>query len=532
MELIGHPIFVLTAVIALGLALGKVKIRGIALDNAAVVFVGLLFGHFGLLVPPIFQTLGLALFVFSIGMQSGPGFLASFGRQGWTWIAPTALMILTSAGVVSAGILVFHLDPKLALGLFTGGRSSNSALAVAVDSSASNLPALGHSLAYPLAILAILLFVRLLPRLLGAHIPQEEAAYLEKQKKDHPPLVTRTFQVVNPNVVGKTLGELHIGRMTGVNLSRILHRGEILVPTPELVLDPGDLVKAVGSEADLANVTLILGPETQAEHFVDLPLDPRNEALWFIVTNKDVVHQPLYRLGLLENYGATVTRLQRNGVEISPQGNTSLKYGDRIMVVAGKGAMPAVKKMIGDAGRTIDQDLLPLFLALALGVVVGWVQVPVFPGFTFSLGLTGGVLITSLLLGALGKTGPILWAVSEPSNRFVRSLGLLLFLAAVGTQAGSQVGAILGSQGWALAVTAVAVAVVPLVVLTLFCRVGLKMNIVSLMGLVSGATTCSPALAVAASRTETNLPQIAYATVFPFAMIFMMVCTQVAALWW
>jgi len=532
LNLFTDPLWILCAVITLGLALGKVRIGGIALDNAAVIFVGLVFGHFGCLVPEIFQTLGLVLFVFSVGMQSGPGFLASFGRNGWTMILPTALMIVVSVVTMGGLSALFGIDLRLALGLLTGGRSSNSALAVGVQSTASNLPALGHSLAYPLGVLAILLFVRLLPLILRADVAKEEKAYLERLREEHPPLLTRTFLVDNPNVVGKTLEDLHIGRLTGVNLSRILHSGEILVPARHLVLERGDLVKAVGMEKDLANVALLLGPETRADHFVDIPFDLRNEAQWFVVTNKAVVNQALNRLGLLENQGATVTRLQRNGIEISPQGTTTLRYADRIMIVAGKTQMPALKALMGDASRGVDKDFLPIFLILSLGLVLGSLTLPLGQEFTFSLGMTGGVLLSSLVLSSLGKTGPMLWAVSESSNRFVRQLGLLLFLGAVGTNAGNQIVPLLTTHGLPLIVTALTIAILPLAIMAFVCRVFLKMNILSLMGLLSGATTCSPALGMAGAVTQTNIPQVAYATVYPFAMIFMMLCTQIIAAWY
>lgn len=519
----------LSAVITLGLALGKVRIRGISLDNAAVIFVGLIFGHFGILIPEIFQTLGLVFFVFSVGIQSGPGFTASFGRNGLKMILPTALMIGLSVGVMLVMAQLFHIDPDLALGLLTGGRSSNSALAVGVQSTASSLPALGHSLAYPIGVLAILLFVRMLPALFRAKVAEEEKAYLEKRKKEYPPLITRTYRVDNPNVVGQRLEDLHVNRRTGVNVSRILHDGEIQVPGPGLVLHRGDLVKAVGQDKDLDHLTLLLGPETRADHFVDLPFDQKNDARWFTVTNKAVVNQPLNRLGMLETHGATVTRLQRNGIELVPDGTTVLKYADRIMVVAGKTKIEAVGTLVGDPKRTSEKDFLPLFLILFLGLALGSVEVTLSPTFTLSLGMTGGVLAASLVLSALGKTGPMLWAVSESSVRFIRHLGLLLFLGAVGTNAGSRIGAILTTDGAGLVATALAIAVVPLVVMALVCRFLLKMDILSLMGLLSGATTCSPALGVVNSLTSTAIPNLAYATVYPFAMLFMMVCAQVLA---
>lgn len=524
-----EALLTLFAVVTLGLALGRVRIRGISLDNAAVIFVGLVVGQFGFVIPEIFQTLGLVFFVFSVGMQSGPGFLASFGKSGLRMIVPTALMIVLSAGVMLALVALGGIDLRLGIGLLTGGRSSNSALAVGVQSTASNLPALGHSLAYPIGVLSILLFVRLLPWLLRANVRQEEQELFARQRRENPPLVTRTYLVDNPNVVGKTLADLHIGRMTGVNLSRILHAGEIVVPTPELVFDRGDLVKAVGMEKDLVHLGVLLGPETRADHFVEIPQDQKNDAQWLMVTNKAVVNQPLNRLGLLETYGATVTRVQRNGIEISPQGTTVLRYADRIMVVVGKTQIDTVKSLVGDPKRTIDKDFFPMFLIILAGLLLGVVQIPLSPTFSFSLGVTGGVLIASLILSAIGKTGPILWAVSESSNRFIRHLGLLLFLGAVGTNAGSQIVHVLSSHGATLILTAVAIALVPLAAMALGCRFLLKMDILTLMGLLSGATTCSPALGVVSSLTSSAAPSVAYATVYPFAMIFMMVCAQIIA---
>lgn len=522
----------LFAILSLGIALGKIRLGGISLDNAAVIFVALIFGHFGILIPEIFQSLGLVLFVFSVGMQSGPGFLSSFSRNGLKMILPTAAMILVSAALMLVLAAVLHLDLRLALGLFTGGRSSNSALAIGVQSTASNLPAIGHSLAYPVAVLGILLFIRLVPTLFRAKVAEEEKAFLEQQRLDYPPLETRTFLVDNPNVFNRTLDDLHIGRLTGVNVSRIMHEGTITVPGAGFVLSGGDLVKAVGQSADLAALALLLGPEVSSEQFPDLHPDQANEARWFTITNKAVVNLSLNRLALLETYGATVTRLQRQGIELSPHGPTVLRYADRVMVVAERSAIEALGALLGDPKRTVDKDFLPLFSILTLGLLLGAVQIPVSDTFTLSLGMTGGVLIASLVLSALGRTGPILWVVSESSARFIRQLGLLLFLGAVGTSAGSQLAGILANHGLLLLGAALLIAVLPLALMALFCRLVLRMNILQLMGLLSGATTCSPALGVVNSLSSTNIANVAYATVFPFALIFMMVCAQIIAAWY
>ena len=506
------------------------KIRGLSLDVSAVIFVALLFGAFGVQVDPVFQQIGLILFVFSVGIQSGPGFIASFRHNAVQMIGPVLLLVALSVGIMLGLSALFGLDPRLALGLLTGARSSNSALAVGVTSTGSNLPALGHSLAYPLGILGAIFFVRLLPRLLKADLGKEEAAYLEQQRRENPPLVTKTFTVRNPNLVGKTLAELQFSRFTGVNLSRIMHRGEIRIPTASTVLDEGDLVKAVGPEADLENVKLFIGPETAAAEFVEIPQDRNNAAQWLVVTNRKLVNKSLQEVGLGENFQATVTRLKRNEVELTPHPHSTLRYGDLVMVVGAKGSMPEIKNFMGGGKPSIDMDFLPLSLTLVLGLALGSVSVPLWPGFTLTLGVTGGVLITALVLGALGKTGPVLWHLNDSSLRFVRQLGLLFFLTAVGTDAGAHLWSVVTEHGFAIVATALSISLVPLALVTLVCRFGLKMNVLTLMGLLSGGTTCSPALAVASGLSSSNAATVAYSTVYPFAMILMMLVAQLLAL--
>ena len=529
-EILHNGLFALFLIIALGLILGQVRIRGLSLDVSAVIFVALIFGALGVRVDPIFQTVGLVLFVLSVGIQSGPGFMASFRHNALQMIGPVLLLIGLSVAIMVGLSTLFGINPRLGLGLLTGARSSNSALAVGVSSTGSNLPALGHSLAYPLGVLGALFFVRLLPRMFGADLRAEERLYEDQQRRVNPPLVTKTFTVRNPNLVGRTLGSLQFSRFTGVNLSRIMHRGEIRIPTPGTVLDEGDLVKAVGPETDLENVKLFIGPETSAEEFVEIPHDQRNDAQWVLVTNRKLVNKSLQEVGLGENFDATVTRLKRHEVELTPHPWSTLRYGDLVMVVGAKGAMAEVKNFLGGGKPSIDMDFLPISLTVVLGLALGSFTIPLWSGFNFSFGVTGGVLITALVLSAIGKTGPVLWHVNDGSLRFVRQLGLLLFLAGVGTDAGGRFGEVFTSQGAAIVATAVAISVIPLLVVALLCRLALKMNMLTLMGLLAGGTTCSPALGVATTLSSSNVPTVAYSTVYPFALITMMVVAQLLAL--
>ena len=529
MELLKTGYFALFLIMALGLLLGKVKIKGISLDVSAVIFVALVFGHFGILVDDVFQKIGLILFVFSIGIQSGPGFVGSFRKNGLTLLLPTVLIVLSSVGLTLLLAYAFGLDFKLALGLLTGGRSSNSALAVAVETTKSYLPSLGHGIAYPVSVVGIIAFVRFLPALFRADILKAERDYRDQLTRENPSLITKTFVVENPNIIGRALGTLHIARLTGVNVSRIMHEGEIVIPSPKFVLSRKDLVKAVGLEQDLENVKLLIGPEVDAKEFVEMNQDVKHDAQWLLVTNKQLVNKTLAEIGLLENFNATVTRLKRNDVEISPHSYSTLRYGDLMMVVCGKETLKEVRSYVGDGKVSIETDFFSITISVVLGLLLGTVKIPLPSGLGFSLGTTGGVLIASLALSYVGKTGPILWHVSEASTRFARQLGLLFFLSAVGTEAGSHLAAAVAENGALLLGCAVLVTILPLALTAAVCRFGLKMNILTLLGLISGGTTCSPALAVTTSLSESNIPNVAYATVYPFAMIFMMLCAQVFA---
>ncbi len=514
---------------ALGLALGKVKIKGLSLDIAAVIFVALIFGHFGIVVDDVFQKIGLILFVFSVGIQSGSGFVGSFRKNALTLILPILLIIALSAALMLALAALFGFDYRLALGLFTGARSSNSALAVGVESSASYLPALGHSIAYPIGVLSIIAFVRLMPILFRADLAQAEIDYRENMRRENPAMTTKTFIVENPNILGKTIAALHMSRLTGVNISRVMHEGEILIPSPKLEVQRGDLIKAVGLESDLENVKLLVGPETDAKEFVEMTDDTKHDAQWLMVSNKSIVNKTLAEIGLLENFNAAVTRLKRNDIEITPHSYSSLRYGDLVMVVCGKKTMGEVRAYIGDGKVSADADFMAITVCIVIGLVFGSLQFPITPTFTFSFGMTGGVLITALALSYIGKTGPIIWQVSEATTRFIRLLGLLFFLSAVGSNAGSHLAAVFRENGFPILISSIAIAIIPLAITALVCRHALKLNMLTILGLISGGTTCSPALAVASSMSQSNVPNVAYATAYPFAMIFMMVGAQLLA---
>lgn len=526
MELLTNSYFALFLIIALGFVLGRIKIFGLSLDVSAVIFVALFFGHFGVLIPKDFQYLGLVLFIFTIGIQAGPGFFESFKKEG-RQLALFASLLIVIAGILTViFIVVFKVDKNIAVGLFAGALTSTPGLAAAIDYTNSPLASIGYGVGYPFGVIGVIIFIRFLPKILGVSLKQSEEDYIKTIKEEFPEITHRNFVVENENIIGKTIGELKIRFMTKAVVSRVVHDGYAITPSPQTILFKGDLIKAVGTEEALKNVELLIGKQTPEE----IPLDPRYDVQSVLVTNKEVVNKTIGQINLLHTYNATITRIRRSGINISPSPNSKLQFGDKLMIASSKASMEIVRNIFGnDQKRLSDTDILPIALGIILGVLVGKINI-VLGTFSFSFGLTGGVLIVALVLSRIGKTGPILWTMTGAANQLLRQFGLLLFLAAVGTDAGSEIMQTFENQGIGLFLFGGALTILPMVITALIGKWVFKMNLLSLFGAISGSMTSTPGLAAADSMTDTNAHSIAYATVYPVAMVFLIVVVQVISI--
>ena len=288
----------------------------------------------------------------------------------------------------------------------------------------------------------------------------------------------------------------------------------------------GDLVKAVGDEAALERAGTLLGERVA----VDLPLDTAFEVQKILVTNKKLVGKSLGVLSLQAHFNCTVTRLRRSGIDLSPAPELLLKFGDKLTVVGQKDSLSALAKQLGnDEKRLSDTDFFPIAMGIVLGVLFGKINISFSDSFSFSPGLTGGVLIVALVLSALGKTGPIIWSMSGSANQLLRQLGLLLFLAEVGTSAGANLVATFQESGWSLFFVGMAVTLVPMVIAALVGYFAFKISIFDLLGVITGGMTSTPGLVAADAMTDSPAPSVAYATVYPVAMVFLIIFIQVIA---
>ena len=519
--------FALFLIVALGFVLGRINFKGISLDVSAVIFIALLFGHFGVIIPKELGNFGLVLFIFTIGIQAGPGFFDSFRSKGKVLILITLLII---GSACMTGVLfkyLLHIDMAETVGLIAGSLTSTPGLAAAIDSTQSSAASIAYGIAYPFGVIGVILFIKLLPGLLRLDIKKEEKRLEMQQRDKYPEIYTGTFRVTNENIFNKSLIQLQIRTMTGAVISRVKHGDKTEVPSAKTMLYQGDLVKAVGSEYALALLGVLVGERLQE----DLPLATSYELQSLLLTKKEVIGKTLGSLNLQQNFGCTVTRIRRSGIDLSPEPGLTLKFGDKLLVVGHQDSLKELAKLLGnDEKRLSDTDFFPIAMGIVLGVLVGKINISFSDSFSFSPGLTGGILLTALVLSSVGKTGPILWSMSGAANLLLRQLGLLLFLAEVGTSAGANLVETFRESGWALFGAGVAITLVPMIVAVAVGYFVFKINLFDLMGTITGGMTSTPGLAAAGSMTDSDAPSVAYATVYPIAMVFLIVFIQVIAI--
>jgi putative transport protein len=523
-DLLQSSYFSLFLIVALGFLLGRIKIQGLSLDVSAVIFVALLFGHFGVIIPKELGNFGLVLFIFTIGIQAGPGFFDSFRSKGKTLILITLLLIL-SASLTGVGMMyAFELDTPSTVGLIAGALTSTPGLAVAIDSTHSPLASIAYGIAYPFGVIGVILFVKLLPKVMRVDLDAEAHRLEQERRSAYPELKTCMFHVTNQAIFNRSLGQINLRAMTGAVISRLKQGERILIPNAHTVLHEGDVVQAVGGDESLSQLSVLLGEREEGE----LPLCHDQEIESILLTKKDMINKQLGDLALMRNFGCTVTRIRRSGIDLAPQPELALKFGDKLTVVGEKEGLRGVASLLGNNSKQLsDTDFFPIALGIVLGVLLGKLHISFPGGIDFSPGLTGGVLIMALVLSAVGKTGPILWTMSGSSNHLLRQLGLLLFLAEVGTSAGKTLVATFQESGLLMFGVGAAITVVPMLVAAIVGRLVFKISLVDLLGTITGGMTSTPGLAAVDSMVDSNIPSVAYATVYPIAMVFLILFIQI-----
>ncbi len=526
-ELFDSGYFALFLIISIGIIIGKFRVKGFSLDVSAVIFVALLMGHLGYIVPVEFQTLGLVLFIFTVGMQSGPGFFDAFMKWGRQLVVICSILIASAFGLSVLFGKWWNIDSDLMVGVFNGALTSTPGLAAAIDATSSPKAAVGYGLAYPAGVILVILFMQFMPVILKIKLKDAEDEYEAGVRDEHPEIQTRHLVVKHKDAIGRSLQEIGLRQLSGAVASRIKHNDEIYVPCAQTVLEEGDILKIAGTAESLAKAAKILGEFTDEE----IIFRESHMVNWVLVTNKAVVNKSLGKLNLPSTYNATITRIRRSGIDLRPHPSLRLRFGDKILIASPAGEMNALMRLMGnDEKRLSETNFLPISLGILIGMVIGSLSIPVFGFFNFSLGITGGVLTSSLILSRIGKTGPIIWSMSGSGNQLIRRLGLLLFLASVGTGAGGMIAGVIADLGWKPIAAGMIITVLPMILALLFGKWLMKINILTLMGVISGAMTSTPGLAALDGKTESDAPAVGYATVYPIALVLMIILSQLMAI--
>lgn len=537
-------ILTLSLVAILGLALGNLKFRGVGLGVSGVLFAGLLAGHLGLRLPhdvlAFTRDFGLILFVYTIGMQVGPGFLASLRQEGFRMNLLAAAVVLL--GGLLAVLLARLLDQEFAamVGVFAGATTNTPALGAAQEA-LKNLPGgqegavlagMGYAVAYPGGIAGLIACMLLFQAVFRVN-PAADAARLEQERAAAQPRIERLNVVVdNPNLDDVPLADLPGLRELAVTISRIKPAGAEAVQRvqADTRVHRGDVLLAVGLADNLRRFRLIVGKET-TEDLMLLPGEVTTRRL--VVTGREALGRTLMDLDLPGRLGVTVTRISRGEVEFSASARQRLQFGDIAQVVGRDEDVRRAETFLGNSARALNHtNFLAIFVGIALGVLVGLYPVDI-PGLPvpLRLGLAGGPLLVALFISRLGHIGPVVWHMPFNANLALRELGLTLFLASVGLSSGvSFVATLMSGEGLVWMGAGLVITVLPLLVVGWIGHRWVKLRFASLCGLLAGSMTDPPALAFATGINKSDAPTYAYATVYPLTMILRIVVAQVLTL--
>ena len=549
---IAHTILLFAVVIASGLWLGRFKIKGISIGTTWILFLGILLSHFGFrgdpLVLAFMKDFGLILFVFSIGLQVGPGFFQSFRKGGVTMNLIAAMLVLLAVLTTLTIHWITGESLVTMVGVMSGAVTNTPGLGAAQQtlsdtmiasgetraaaSAASSGLASAYAVAYPIGVLGVIFLVILLKSLFKIDLDQEKSS-LEQQEKGSQDYARRMHcEVENPAIFGKALSDV-IGDMGDrFVVSRVMRNGKISIPGPDTILQKGDKLLVVTSASHIDTVRIIFGEEVPM-HLSDwVEKDEHIVTRRLSITRSGLTGKHLRELHIRAKYGVTVTRVLRAGVELVARPDLILQMGDNILVVGPEEGIAHVASLVGNKPETLSHpNLVPIFFGIAIGVIFGSLPIR-FPGIPqpVKLGLAGGPLIIAILLGHFGPKWKITTYTTVSANMMIREIGISFFLAAVGLGAGETFVSSLMNGGYWWILYGALITLIPVFVTGLVARLAFKLNFYQICGLLSGGTTDPAVLAFAQGAYGTDYTSINYATVYPLSMFLRVLAAQLLVL--
>jgi len=545
-EGIAHTILIYSFVIFTGVLIGKIKIMGISLGTTFVLFMGILVGHLGYTINhellDFLKDFGLILFIYSIGLQVGPGFFSSFKKGGM-------LLNLLAAGIVFLGVVVTvsfffilngRVEMPMLVGIMSGAITNTPGLGAAQEALRQahdagrivEIPqiALGYAVAYPLGVVGIICSMILLRVIFKVNL-ENEAKELETE--DNTTLVKPeriTLELTNNAISGKTLHQ--IKEMIGRNfvISRMMRDGNYSIPQTETALQTGDILLIISATADVEPITAFIGKRTEMDWKAS---EKQLVSRRIVITHDQINGKTLGSLRLRTNYGVNITRVNRSGIDLLGSTNLVLQVGDRVMVVGELENINKVEKILGNTLKKLNEPpIITIFVGIFLGIMFG--SIPFFiPGMPMpvKLGLAGGPLIVAILIGRFGYKLKLITYTTQSANLMLREVGITLFLASVGLASGGKfVETVFSGNGLLWIGIGFVITVLPLLIIGFIGRKFAKLNYFTLIGLLAGSTTDPPALAYSSSVGSNDQPAVAYSTVYPLTMFLRVIMAQLIIL--
>lgn len=539
---IAHIVLLYSFVIAVGVLLGKIKFFGVSLGVTFVLFTGIVCGHFGLTgntqILTFLQDFGLILFVFCIGLQVGPSFFSSFKKGG-------IAMNLVAMGIVALNIAVavalyYGLNGRIELSMMVGilcGAVTNTPGLGAANEALSQLNysgpqiAMGYACAYPLGVLGIIGSIIAIRYICRINLKKEEED-IAKEEAANPHLTPRMMhlEVHNEALAGKTLLQVRDFMGRDFVCSRILQNGHVSIPNRDTVFHLGDQLFVVCAEDDAEAIIAFIGPKIEVDwEKQDTPMVSRR----ILITQPKMNGKQLGEFHFSSMYGVNVTRVNRSGMDIFASRNLTLQVGDRVMVVGPQDAVERVANLMGNSLKRLDHpNIVTIFVGIFLGIFFGSLPIA-FPGIPtpVKLGLAGGPLIVSILIGRFGYKLKLVTYTTMSANLMLREIGIALFLASVGIKAGANfVNTVVDGDGLLYVGCGFLITVIPLLIMGAVARWHYKMNYFMLMGLIAGSNTDPPALAYSNQTAGNNAPAVGYSTVYPVSMFLRILTAQLLIL--
>ena len=538
-ESVAYTVIVYSVVIAIGVALGKVKFFGISFGIAWVLFAGIAMAEMGFTVNTHIQhfikEFGLILFVYTIGLQVGPGFFSAFKKEG---IKLNLLAVISIATCVATVIAIHYLtntDMSILVGIMSGAvtntpglGAANAALAEKFGEDAPSLTTM-YAVAYPFGVFGIIIVMLGLRGIFKVNIEAEKRLNSLRHSKDQVVINRFAIKVSNPSLFGKKLSVIKKTLDFDFTISRMCRKGEILLADADTLIEEGDVVLVVANQRENEKFFTLMGDSVAITDYFPDEKDMRYTSRRINVTQRAIFTRTLGELDVRRRFGVTITRVFRAGVEFVPSAHTKLQFGDTITVIGDETHIQLVSKEFGNSKRRLQTPhIAELFMGITLGVLLGSIpfSIPGIPG-AVRLGLAGGPLIVAILISRYGGKFSVTHYVSQSANLMVREIGIVLFLASVGLDAKAKfIETLLHGDGLYWMGLGVLITLIPLLVTSLIARIKGKLDYLEICGLLSGASTDPPALAFANDMSNSEIPALTYASVYPLTTFLRIMVAQ------